>query len=228
MSLIRRFDKYLDDCRTFPGDAALAYRLSGMQGVWDALAPRTVYRLVRSGHAIVFAQPLDAAPEVLPPPGVVIRRLASHDWPALSGLVMQRDLTKFRALAAAGCHGLVAWRGTQPIGYGWVAERMSPDVSACPLKLPSYAAYLWELYVTPAERCTGVGSALASARVRTARERGFKEGWRMISPSNAASLRTLAKSSIGTRVVGELRFIKVLSRVHARFTPDPSGADRAN
>jgi hypothetical protein len=73
-----------------------------------------------------------------------------------------------------------------------------------------------------------VGSALASARVRTAHERGFKEGWRMISPSNAASLRTLAKSSTGTRVVGELRFIKVLSRVHARFTADPSGSDRIN
>jgi GNAT superfamily N-acetyltransferase len=228
MNLIRRFDKYLDDCRTFPGDATLGYRLSGMQGVWDAVAPRTIYRLVRAGHVIIFAQPLDGAPEIPPPPGVVIRRLSRDDWPALSALVTQRDLARFGALAAAGCHGLVAWRGMQPIGYGWVAERMGPDVSACPLMLPPYAAYLWELYVAPAERCSGVGSALASARVRTARERGFKEGWRMISPTNAASLRTLAKTSTGTRVVGELRFIKVLSRVHARFTADPSGSDRIN
>ena len=228
MSVIRRFDRYLDDCRTFPGDAALAYRLNGMPGVWDALAPRTIYRLVRTGHVVIFAQPLDAAPDISPPPGVVIRRLASQDWPALSSLVMQRDLAKFRALDAAGCHGMVAWRGTQPIGYGWVAERMSPEVSACPLTLPSYAAYLWELYVTPAERCSGVGSALASARIRTARERGFREGWRMISPTNAASLRTLEKSAAGTRVIGQLRFIKILSRVHARFTADASDSERVN
>lgn len=228
MSVIERLDKYVDDCRTFPADAALAYRLNGVQGVWDALAPRTIYRLLRTGHVIIFAQRLDSAPEISPPPGVVIRKLASQDWPALSGLVMKRDLARFRALAAAGCHGLVAWRGTQPIGYGWVAERMGPDVTACPLMLPSSAAYLWELYVTPGERCSGVGSALASARIRTARDRGFSEGWRMISPTNAASLRTLEKSATGTRVVGELRFIKLLSRVHARFTAAQSVSDLVN
>lgn len=228
MSVIHKLDQYVDDCRTFPADAALAYRLSGMQGVWDALAPRTIYRVLRTGHVVIFAQRLDSASDISPPPGVVIRPLAERDWPALSSLVMQRDLALFRAWAAAGCHGLVAWRGSQPIGYGWVAERMAPEVSACPLMLPPDAAYLWELYVAPGERCSGVGSALASARIRTARERGFTEGWRMISPANAASLRTLEKSATGTRVVGELRFTKVLSRVFARFTPAPGVSGEVN
>ena len=65
----------------------------------------------------------------------------------------------------------------------------------------------------------GVGSALASARIRKARELGFSEGWRMISPSNGASLRTLARTGSGTRVIGELRYVKVLSHVQVWFTP---------
>jgi GNAT superfamily N-acetyltransferase len=211
--------KYLTDLKTFPGDAALSYRHRGWRGVWDTLAPRTVYRIFRTGHMLIFAQTLDTSPDVAPPPGVRIAPLSEADWPALSTLVTQRDLARFRSLAAAGRHGLVAWRGGQPIGYGWVAERIGPDVTACPLALPVHAAYLWDLYVIPSERGNGVGSALASARIRTAGELGFSEGWRMISPSNFASLRTLAKSANHTRVVGELRYVKVLSRVQVRFTP---------
>ena len=137
----------------------------------------------------------------------------------MATMVMQRNLTRFRALIAAGRHAVVAWRGSEPIGYGWVATSVGPDVTSCPLELPPDAAYLWDLYVIPAERSNGVGSALASARIKVARECGFREGWRIISPDNAASLRTLPKSGAPTRIVGELRFIKILSRVHARFTP---------
>jgi GNAT superfamily N-acetyltransferase len=211
--------KYVEDCRTFPKDAALAYRYEGWRGVWNTLAPRTIERLFRTGRVVIFAQTLDIVPDVAPPAGVRILALSESDWPALSTLVSQRALAQFQALVAAGRHCVVAWRGSQPIGYGWVAERIGPDVTACDLALPAHAAYLWDLYVIPSERSTGVGSALARARIRTARELGFTEGWRMIAPSNGASLRTLAKSANGTRVVGELRFVKVLSRMRVRFTP---------
>jgi GNAT superfamily N-acetyltransferase len=211
-------NKYVDDCRTFPGDAALAFRQQGLAGVWDALRQRTVDRIVAAGHLVIFAQSLDSAPEIPAPEGVVLRPLGSDDWPALSSIVSQRDLSRFRTLMAKGRHGVVAWRGSQPIGYGWVAERLGPDVTACPLALPADAAYLWDLYVVPGERSSGVGSALASARIRIARQRGYREGWRMIAPENAPSLRTLAKSARQTRKVGELRFIKILSRVYSRFT----------
>ena len=219
MKLPAKVLKYVEDCRTFPGDARLAFRLEGVQGVWDALAARTIDRVVRSGHAVVFAQSLSSAPDIAPPVGVVIRLLTDADWPALSRIVTQRSLGLFRALIKNGHHGVVAWRGAEPIGYGWVAERMGPEVTACPLALPKDAAYLWDLYVIPSERSNGVGSALASARIRTARERGFREGWRMIAPSNAASLRTLAKSGTDTRVIGEMRFVKLLDRIYAQFTP---------
>lgn len=217
-----KLDKYIADARTFPADAALAYRLSGMRGVWGALADRTLHRVLRTGHLIVFAQPLGSAREIPPPPGVTIRPLSDKDWPALSRIVPQRSLALFRALAAKGRHGLIAWRGSEPIGYGWVAERIGPDVTACPLAMPPHAAYLWDLYVVPAERSNGVGSALASARVQLARGLGFREGWRMIAPTNRASLRTLAKTGTDTRRVGELRFIKIFALVHTHFSPASS------
>jgi GNAT superfamily N-acetyltransferase len=117
--------------------------------------------------------------------------------------------------------GLVAWRGSQPVGYAWVATEMRPEVSQCPLELPADAAYLWDLYVVPAERRSGVGSALASERLRAARALGRTEGWRMITPDNTASLRTLHRTGASTRVVGEIRYVKLGSRLFARFTPCP-------
>jgi GNAT superfamily N-acetyltransferase len=223
MKIPSKVHKYLADCKTFPADAALSYQLTGMRGVWDALADRTTRRVVRAGHVVVFAQLLESALQVPSPAGVAIRPLTGDDWPALSKIATQRSLASFRQRAANGGHGLVAWRGSEAIGYGWVAERLGPDVTACPINLPPYAAYLWDLYVVPAERSNGVGSALASARVQLARGLGFREGWRMIAPSNRASLRTLAKTGRDTRTVGELRYIKIFALVQSRFSPGSSG-----
>ncbi|MEO8090882.1 MAG: hypothetical protein ABI703_11335, partial [Gemmatimonadales bacterium] len=124
MSIYRLLTKYAEDCRTFPHDAALAYGYEGWRGVWNTLATRTVDRILRTGRVVIFAQALDAAPDVAPPNGVRISFLSEGDWPALSTLVTQRVLARFRALISAGRHCVVAWRGSQPIGYGWVAERI--------------------------------------------------------------------------------------------------------
>jgi ribosomal protein S18 acetylase RimI-like enzyme len=88
-----------------------------------------------------------------------------------------------------------------------------------PLAFPSSAAYLWNLYVLPSERSSGIGSALASARLQLTRESGFREGWRMVAPTNAPSLRTVQKTAAATRVVGEIRFLQLLGHTYARFTP---------
>jgi hypothetical protein len=193
-----RLGKYVADVRSFPADAVLSYRLAGMRGIWNALAERTIHRVLRTGHVMVFAQQLESAPEVLAPAGVIIRALRDNDWPALSRIATQRSLASFRLLAATGRHCLVAWRGAEAIGYGWVAERIGTDVTACPVAMPPDAA---------------------SARVQLARRLGFREGWRMIAPENAASLRTLAKTGTHTRTVGELRFIKIFASVHGRLRP---------
>jgi GNAT superfamily N-acetyltransferase len=214
--------KYLNDLLTFPGDAALGYRNEGVRGLWDAIAPRTIHRVVRASRLTVFAQPLDSIPEVHPPVGVIISRLHEDQVPRLHSIAGTLDRARFQRLLEIGCIGLAAWRDRRPIGYAWVAPEMRPEVTQCPLELPAHAAYLWDLYVVPAERGTGVGSALASARLREARALGRSEGWRMITPDNTASLRTLRRTGSSTRVVGEVRYLKLGGRLFSRFTPCPS------
>lgn len=215
----RPLAKYVTDLVTFPGDAALAYENEGLRGVWGAIAPRTIHRIVRASRLTVFAQPLHEIPDVRPPNGVSIAALRPEQIRALRRIAGELDRARFRRLLEIGCVGLVAWRGTRPIGYAWVATEMRPEVSHCPLALPADAAYLWDLYVVPAERGSGVGSALASERLRAARVLGRSEGWRMITPDNTASLRTLRRTGVSTRVVGQIRYFKLGRRLFARFTP---------
>jgi GNAT superfamily N-acetyltransferase len=180
-----------------------------------------MYRVVRASRLTVFAQPRQEIPDVRPPAGVSIAPLRLEQIPALRQIAGELDRERFRRLLEIGCIGLVAWRGSRPVGYGWVATEMRPEVSQCPLELPAEAAYLWDLYVVPAERRSGVGSALASERLRAARGLGRTEGWRMITPGNTASLGTLRRSGASTRVVGRIRYLKLGSRLFARFTPCP-------
>lgn len=215
-----RLSRWVSDIRNLPHDAALAYRRGGRRDLWRTVAQRSFYQVCRHGRLVIIAQPLSSFRRVAPPPGVHITRLTPEDFPALSQINTRLELNGFARRLAAGMPGLIAWRGMLPIGYTWVTERLFPFVAACPIPLPSNAAYLFDLYVLPNERSTGVGSALVSARLELARELGFEEGWRMISPSNAASLRTMEKTAgSGTRLVGELRFIKLLASVRSWYRP---------
>jgi GNAT superfamily N-acetyltransferase len=213
--------KYVADLASFPADAALGYRNEGLRGVWEALATRTVHRVIRASRLTVFAQGLEQIPDTTPPAGIRITQLRSEEIEALAPIAGERDRGRFLTLLEIGCIGLAAWRGERPVGYAWVAPEMRLEVSQCPLELPAHAAYLWDLYVVPAERGTGVGSALATARLRIARDLGRIEGWRMIAPDNTPSLRTLSRSGPPPRVVGEIRYLKLGPRLFARFTPCP-------
>lgn len=215
--------KYVEDCRTLPGDAALGYRNEGIRGVWKALASRTLHRCFQAGRVVVFAQSLDQEPKISPPPGIVIEPLAEGECARLATLIGRMELARFSARLAQGRHCVVAWRGSQPVGYGWVAERMGPDNALWPppFELPEYAAYLCNLYVLPSERRNGVGSALARARLRRAWELGYRAGWRVIAVSNEASLRTIKNSSGAARVVGQVRYVQLLGRTYSRFRPTP-------
>jgi GNAT superfamily N-acetyltransferase len=213
-----RLARYVNECRSFPADARIAWSNHGWQGVWDAFARRTLRKLFRRDRMILFAQDLEDLPEVQPPDGVTIARLLPRELPMLTYLVSRRDLEDFRALLAAGRSAVVAWRDGRAVGYAWLAERLGPDVTRCPISLSDTAAYVWDLYVLPAERSRGVGSALVAGRLALARELGYQEVWRMIAPYNLPSLRTL-RAGGATRVVGEIRFLQMAGVMRARFTP---------
>jgi GNAT superfamily N-acetyltransferase len=205
--------RWIDDLKTLPHDAALAYRRGGRRDLWVAVANRSLYRVCRHGHLLIIAQALDSFREVPPPPGVEITEATSSDWPALATIATWRELQGFARRLAEGMVGLVAWRGDRPLGYTWLTERVLPFVTPCPIVVPSHAAYLFDLYVVPQERSGGIGSALVSARLALARARGFTEGWRMVAPTNGASLRTMEKTAgSGTRIVAELRYVKILAK----------------
>lgn len=219
MSAAARLQKYLDDLRTLPVDVRVGWRRERWRGLWDAIAPRTLYRVFRRGRLVVYAQPVTDAREIPPPVGVAIAQLTEADLPAFAAILTRSELERFRVLLSHGHQGLGAWRDGRPVGYAWVALHVGPEVTQCPLPLPPHAAYLWDLYVMPMERSSGIGSALASARLGVARAHGRREGWRMIERTNRASLATLARSAGTTSVVGEMRFVKLLARLRGEFRP---------
>jgi GNAT superfamily N-acetyltransferase len=215
-----RLGKYLFDLRTLPRDARLGWRLEGWAGVWSEIRERTVFRAYRSGRFLVIEQSLASFRAVPPPPGVRVAPVTEEAWPRLGEIVGDRKLVRYRSHASRGRVCLVAWRGDRPIGYTWISDRMEADVEVYPLPLPATAAYLWDLYVIPAERRNGIGSALVTARLEYALEQGFHLGWRMISPRNKASLKTLAKTAgEGTRILGEVLYRKWLSRSRVEYRP---------
>lgn len=214
MNLVR----YVRECRTFPADARIAWGNEGWHGLWEAVAARTLRKVLRRDRMILFAQGLEELPGIGAPDGVALTRLTPRELPMLAYLASRRDLDRFRAWLAAGRVGVVAWRGGRAVGYAWMTERLADDVTRCPVPLPEHAVYLWDSYVLPAERGLGIGSALAAERLAIARALGYREAWRMIAPRNIASLWTL-RTGGALRVVGEIRFVQLLGLLRARFEP---------
>jgi GNAT superfamily N-acetyltransferase len=220
--------KYARDVRTFPAAARAAWKREGGRGVWRELRWRTLDRIYERGRLLIVEQDLAAAPDVPIPPEISIELLRTSDLPALAGITSGPTLERLRRAAEGGRVGLLAWREGRPVGWAWISGLAEPDLEIYPLPLPAGTAYLWDLHVVPEERSRGIGSALAAARVRQARERGFRYGWRAIDVGYPASLSTLAKTSgPEVRAVGEIQSVKLLRRVRCRFRPPPPGAGSA-
>jgi GNAT superfamily N-acetyltransferase len=210
-------NRYWQDLKTFPEDAAHAWRTSGWRGVWAELADRTLHRVYRRGRMLVVEQPLDELPPLRVPAGVEIREIHPDELERLRPLVTTRTLTRFRSYMDHGGICLVASRRGDPVGYTWIAGRMLPGIESIPIDLPADAVYGWALYVMPTERGSGVGSALVAARLASAQRRGYRLAWRAIRITNRPALRTLEKTDGGSaRVVRDVSYLKLLSHFRMR------------
>jgi GNAT superfamily N-acetyltransferase len=198
-------------------DVVLMWQGGGVAAAREAFLHRTLHRLYRRRKFLVLEHPLLDGGESLLVEGVEIRALEDRDWESLEKAVTTRSVERFRRRLARGRTCLVAWRGGRPIGYSWISERIEPEIEELAIALPNEVVYCWDLYVIHDERSSGVGSALANARLEHARQLGFRRAWRIVSPANAPAIRTSEKWSPGVRVIGDVTVVKLLGRMRARY-----------
>lgn len=213
-------NKYVRDAVTFPRDAGRAWKHSGAPGLWREMRVRTLDRLSRRGLALLLEHVVADVPHLPLPDGVRIAPFAGPDWSAFLAIATPKRIARFRKRIARGRECLVAWRGERPVGFTWISTRMERDIESYPLPLPADATYHWDLYVASAERGTGLGTALAFARLHHAHDNKFRVGWRLIDIDNLASQRTAQKTATrSTRVIGEVRYLSIFGRSWCRFSP---------
>jgi ribosomal protein S18 acetylase RimI-like enzyme len=164
-----------------------------------------------------------------PPAGIELRFLDRHarrDW------VVQRggevDWPQFRA-ALLHEHDLVlAQRGGQTVGWAWIGyDRVHLAALGRDIPLPDGVAYLYDVYVRPAERGAGIGRALVAARCRRADERGVVRLLSHVMTRNEPSLRALRTH--GFETFGRTLFVRALAlKVWTRGPlPEPPAAEPA-
>jgi GNAT superfamily N-acetyltransferase len=213
-------NKYVRDAITFPRDASLAWKHAGARGAWRELRIRTFDRISRGGLALLFEHVNADVPPLTLPDGVRITPFAGPDWTPFLALTSAKRIENFRRRVERGRQCLVAWRGERPVGFTWISTRMDRDIETYALDLPPDATYHWDLYVVSAERGTGVGAALAFARLHHSRDQSFRISWRLIDIDNVGSQRGARKTaSASTRVLGELRYRNFFGRSWYRFDP---------
>ena len=198
-----------------------ASRARGWAGALGELRAAVQFRIFRHGEVLVIEQDLERVGSPEPPEGVEIRICNSEvDWAALTSIANRRTRDRFRRASARGRICLAAWRGERPVGYTWLSARMDPDLETFPLPLPDDGLYGWDLYVDPAERRFGIGSALTSARLSHAKALGHRVGWRAIDIDNRGSVGTVRNTAgDGVRIVGRFRYVKIFGWIRGRMLP---------
>ena len=214
-------NKYVRDAITFPRDARAAWTHAGASGVWREMRLRSLDRISRRGLALLLEHVVADVPHLPLPEGVRIAPFAGSDWSPFLAFTTPQRIEKFRKRIARGRECLVAWRGDRPVGFTWISKQMERDIETYVLPLPADGAYHWDLFVASEERGSGVGTALAYARLHHAHEQSYRVGWRLIDVDNWSSQRGAQKTATAsTRVIGELRYRSVFGRSWSSFTSD--------
>ncbi|MDX1393217.1 MAG: GNAT family N-acetyltransferase [Gemmatimonadota bacterium] len=188
-------------------DVRVGIATNGTRAWLGRVADGAAGRVYRRARLVVIEQDLGLLTDVPTPVGIRIAPF-HEEWQAVDAIVTSNIMREFRRRHAAGRECLLAWRGDRVVGYTWMS-RSCDAVEGLPLALPHDAAYLWDLFVSVSERGSGVGSALTRLRLAWAREAGFARGWRAVSVTNRASLRTAEKTG-ALRILGEIRIERTL------------------
>ena len=202
---------YLRHLRDLPHDLRWARRHGA---VWAELRFRTLDQVYERGRYAVVEQDLERLVDHPPPAGVSIE-LAGSDPSALAEIAPRRALA---SIGRDGARCVVAWSEGRAVGYECWSPGLDPGLDLLPVPLPPGTAFGHDLFVAPAARGRGVGSALAAGRLVDVRDHGFRRLRRLIAPGNTASWRTVERSA-PARVVGEVWFVKTPGRLRTGFEP---------
>ena len=214
----RQLVKYVYDLQTLPADAAAAWRSAGVSGALTEVRQRTVDRAGGYGRYIVVEADLTLPYEISSPTGVEIRQFRGGDWSSLGDLVGFRLAPAFSAAIEAGRICLVAWRGSEALGYIWFSPAIQERHESFALRLPADANYLWQLQVVRSARRQGIGAALACAGFQRALEHGLRRSWMITRPGNTAFQATIA-SVAPAMVLGSISRVKVASWMQSHYHP---------
>ncbi len=152
----------------------------------------------------------------VPSPGGVSIRPLEGDPDVLADLAPRRVLSALAYREACRC--LVAWSGDRPVGHECWSERLDPEFDRLPVPLPAGTAFGHDLYVAPAFRGRGIGTALAAERLADCSAHGYRRLRRLVEPGNAASWKTADRSAPYV-VAGEVWFVRTPGRLRAGFDP---------
>jgi ribosomal protein S18 acetylase RimI-like enzyme len=143
----------------------------------------------------------DAAPELAPLPGLVVRpETDAGDMAALQGRTEEEMAARF----ADGHRAYVAWGQGAPAAWGWVATRSARigELDAA-FAVPSGERYLWNFVTLKSHRGLGIYPRLLDAIVR-AESAEAERFWVAYAPENHASGAGIRKAGFAT--VAELSF----------------------
>jgi GNAT superfamily N-acetyltransferase len=117
-----------------------------------------------------------------------------------------------------GHTGFLASHQGQVVGYAWACTEVNPSLERVQLSLAHGDVLCVDAYTTPAFRGKGVQTALALARCRVFRDRGFLRAIAYIESRNHPSLAVWRK--IGGQAAGQIDFQRIGPWRRVRYNLD--------